>query len=94
MAVAAVVAHFLEELLAQVELVAVEMPVLVELIIQAPQEAHLLAVEVAVEQIMESPVETVALAALVSSSSRPTNNEGAWKLKFIGCMESTPQCTC
>jgi hypothetical protein len=84
----------LVELLELVVLEAVEMPVLVELIIQAPQEAHLLAVEVAVEQIMEAPVETVALAALVSSSSRPTNNEGAWKLKFIGCMESTPQCTC
>jgi hypothetical protein len=35
-----------------------------------------------------------AMAALALSSSRPINNEDAWKLKSIGCMESTPQCTC
>jgi hypothetical protein len=35
-----------------------------------------------------------AQAALASSSSRPINNEDKWKPKFIGCMESTPQCTC
>jgi hypothetical protein len=36
----------------------------------------------------------VALAALGLSSLRPINNEDAWKPKSIGCMESTPQCTC
>jgi hypothetical protein len=35
-----------------------------------------------------------ALAVQVSSSSRPINNEDKWKPKSIGCMESTPQCTC
>jgi hypothetical protein len=46
---------------------------------------------VAVEEVVVflQPV-TVALAL---SSSRPINNEDAWKLKSIGCMESTPQCT-
>jgi len=39
-------------------------------------------------------VVTVAQAALASSSSRPINNEDKWKPKSIGCMESTPQCTC
>jgi len=33
-------------------------------------------------------------AAPVLSSSRPINNEDKWKPKSIGCMESTPQCTC
>jgi adenylate kinase len=35
-----------------------------------------------------------APAVQVSSSSRPINNEDKWKPKSIGCMESTPQCTC
>jgi hypothetical protein len=34
------------------------------------------------------------LEAPALSSSRPINNEDKWKPKSIGCMESTPQCTC
>jgi hypothetical protein len=39
-------------------------------------------------------LQTQEQAAQVSSSSRPINNEDKWKPKSIGCMESTPQCTC
>jgi hypothetical protein len=62
---------------------------------QIPTESLLLlilavvaVVLVAVEQISAAPV------VQVLSSSRPINNEDKWKLKSIGCMESTPQCTC
>jgi hypothetical protein len=43
---------------------------------------------------VEFGLQTQEQAAQVSSSSRPINNKDKWKPKFIGCMESTPQCTC
>jgi hypothetical protein len=43
---------------------------------------------------VEFGLQTQEQAAQVSSSSRPINNEDKWKLRYIGCMESTPQCTC
>jgi hypothetical protein len=49
---------------------------------------------VVVEVEREPQLVQEVLAALVSSSSRPINNEDKWKPKSIGCMESTPQCIC
>jgi hypothetical protein len=43
---------------------------------------------------VEFGLQTQEQAAQASSSSRPINNEDKWKPKSIGCMESTPQCTC
>jgi hypothetical protein len=44
--------------------------------------------------VLRSLLKRVVQAVLASSSLRPINNEDAWKPKSIGCMESTPQCTC
>jgi hypothetical protein len=50
--------------------------------------------QVVVEVVADSQPVLVVQVAPVSSSSRPINNEDKWKPKSIGCMESTPQCTC
>jgi hypothetical protein len=60
--------------------------------IQAVQEPQILAVVVAVEVTVVGKLAVQVVQAL--SSSRPINNEDKWKPKSIGCMESTPQCTC
>jgi hypothetical protein len=59
-------------------------------------ELQILVVEVVEEAVItvEQLKVQVVQAAQVSSSSRPINNEDKWKPKSIGCMESTPQCTC
>jgi hypothetical protein len=55
---------------------------------------ELLGLQTQVVVVVVQPIHLlVALAAPVSSSSRPINNEDAWKPKSIGCMASTPQCT-
>jgi hypothetical protein len=48
----------------------------------------------AVVVVVDRQVNWAEMAAQVLSSSRPINNEDKWKPKSIGCMESTPQCTC
>jgi hypothetical protein len=78
------------EQVAQVVVVLAEMGLLelLELLILV------VAVVAAVKQHLHLPHKMVVTAAPVLSSSRPINNEDKWKPKSIGCMESTPQCTC
>jgi hypothetical protein len=66
------------------------------LVMWAQMEQQILVVVVAVvmKQLRLLQEQTAAQVVQVSSSSRPINNEDKWKLKSIGCMESTPQCTC
>jgi hypothetical protein len=73
---------------------------LVELVAQAAVVIleHLLRLELQTQAVVGVAIQATMLlavqAAQVSSSSRPINNEDKWKLRYIGCMESTPQCTC
>jgi hypothetical protein len=84
---------FRVEPLAQAVQVAVEtLEQAVEIIqVQAEPQTQVAAVE---RLLIKLQSFYLVLAALALSSSRPINNEDKWKLKSIGCMESTPQCTC
>jgi hypothetical protein len=62
------------------------------ILLQAEEQPILEAVVEAA--VLLAPVLLEHLEVPVLSSSRPINNEDAWKPKSIGCMESTPQCTC
>jgi hypothetical protein len=62
------------------------------------------------QEMAEAPLQTKVLAGLVGLQAQykllaeqavlgslllnATNKKSAWKLKSIGCMGSTPQCTC
>jgi hypothetical protein len=81
------------ELLVLAVQVVVVMVELLDKIAQVVLELLIPVVEAVVAHI-KVILELVAQAVQVSSSSRPINNEDKWKPKSIGCMESTPQCTC
>jgi hypothetical protein len=85
------VAHTTTVLLEQAGLVVGQM--VLELILLHLLPLLILGVGVAVLVMYLAETQEVQ-AAPVSSSSRPINNEDKWKPKSIGCMESTPQCTC
>jgi hypothetical protein len=91
MLVEVVAAHIKEELQVRVGLVVEEM---LEHGLDKKMAQMEIPILVVGRAVLLTQVKMVEQAAPVLSSSRPINNEGAWKLKSIGCMESTPQCIC